>query len=93
MEQIKYILVNETGSNEAARAIGRSRVSDFRHCIIVNSKGLSRGELINELLCLRSRYPKAKILGLSEINPTATHAPVRVNPAMNVLRLELSDRP
>lgn len=87
MKQIKYILINETGSNEAARAISDSRLSEFRHHIIVNAKRLSRGELIDRLVSLRRQHPDAKILGVSEIDGE------RICPseAMNSLRRELSD--
>ena len=94
MQQINYILVNETGSEKAARAIGNSKVSDYKHhSIIVNSKGLKREALIDQLVELRSHHPDAKILGLSEIDIHFAHAPIKVNPWMNELRLELSDMP
>ena len=87
MKSIKFILVNETGSNEAARAISDSRGADFGQHIVVNSQGLSRGELIERLVSLRRQHPDAKILGVSEIDGE------RICPseAMNSLRLELSD--
>lgn len=88
MKQVKYIFVNETGSQNAARIIRDSHVSDFRHHYIVNNKGLSRGELINKLVHLRSHYPDAKILGLSEINGER----IQVSTTMNQLRREMSDR-
>ena len=48
MQQINYILVNETGSEKAARAIGGSTVPDLRdHSVIVNNRRLSREALIN----------------------------------------------
>ena len=93
MKQVKYILVNETGSESAVRAIRNSRVSDIRYCIIVNGKRRSHQELIEQLVELRRQYPDAKILGLSEIDPSATYAPVRVSEAINALRLELSNLP
>ena len=97
MKLVKYILVNETGSQSAADAVRCSRVSDFRHCIVVNPIGLSHGELIDQLVRLR-HYPDAKILGLSELPSTGSgtypsHAPIRVSPEMNRLRRELSDLP
>ena len=52
-----------------------------------------RKALINLLAQLRLRYPDAKILGISELDATSSHAPVRINPKMNELRKELSDLP
>ena len=65
-----------------------SFVSDFRQCHVVKP-GLSRGELIAELVRLRRHHPDAKILGLSELGPHC----VRPSEAMNALRRELSDWP
>ena len=99
MQSINYIFVNETGSETAADAIRSSHVSDLRHHIIVNGTGLSisAGEEHRVLLCklcrLRRHYPNAKILGVSEVNTSSTHAPIKVNPAMNALRREMSDLP
>ena len=91
MKQVKYILVNETDSESAVRAIHNSRVSDFRHSIIVNGKKRSHQQLIDQLVELRRQYPEAKILGVSEIDTSATYAPIRVSEAMNRLRRELSE--
>ena len=103
MKQVKYILVNETGSESAVRAIRNSRVSDFRYCIIVNGiPGRARNEggsssraktrdLINQLVELRRQWPEAPILGVSELDPSARYAPIRVSETMNQLRRELSE--
>lgn len=93
MKTVNYILVNETGSETAVRAIRGSRVSDFRHCIVVNKPGLSHGELIGKLCDLRRHWPEAKILGVSELDTSSSHAPVRVSESMNRLRRQLSDLP
>ena len=93
MKTVKYILVNETGSETAVRAIRNSRVSEFRHHIVVNKPGLSHGELIDQLCKLRRHWPDAKILGVSELDTSGSHAPIRVSEAMNQLRRELSDLP
>lgn len=94
MQQINYILVNESGSEKAARAIGGCTVPDLRdHSVIVNKKRLSREALINQLVELRSHHPDAKILGLSEVDLHFANAPIKVNPWMNQLRLELSNMP
>ena len=50
-----------------------------------------RAKLIRLLVELRSRFPDAKILGVSELDITSSHTPVRVNPKMNELRKELSN--
>ena len=101
MRTIKYILVNETGNETAVRAIGNNPVSKLRHHnIIINAVpgwrvagSRERQALIVELCRLRRHWPDAKILGVSEVDPSASHAPVRVNPEMNALRREMSDLP
>lgn len=93
MKQVKYILVNETGNENAVRAIRNSHVSAFRHHIVVNKPGRSHGELVSELCRLRRQWPKAKILGVSELDVSASHAPIRVSAAMNALRRELTEYP
>ena len=93
MRNIKYILVNESYSETAVRAIRNSHVSEFRHSHIISAAGLSRPELISVLLLARKQWPETPILGVSEIDPSASHAPVRVNPEMNALRREMSDLP
>lgn len=99
MRTINSILVNETGNKTAVRAIGNSPVSELRHHnVIINAVpgwkiagSSARKTLINELCCLRRHWPEAKILGVSEIDPSTTHAPVRVNPEMNAIRRDMSD--
>ena len=49
MNQAHYIIVNDTRSKNAARAIRRSRVSDFKRHILVNSHELLHEELIKRL--------------------------------------------
>ena len=99
MHNIKYILVNESYSEDAVLAIRNSRVSDFRHSHIVSAAGLTRPELINLLLFARKQWPSAKILGLSEILPETrnlkpeTRFRIQPSDAMNALRRELSDFP
>ena len=87
MKQIKFILVNEIDSQDAACIVRDSFVSDLRQCHVVES-GLSRGELIQRLDRLRRHHPDAKILGLSELG---SHC-VRPSEAMNALRRELSEQ-
>lgn len=67
MKQVKYILVNESYSQDTVLAIRNSRVSDFRHSHIISAAGLSRPELISVLLLARKQWPSVKILGISEI--------------------------
>lgn len=100
MRTIKYILVNETGNETAVRAIHNSTVSELRYhteCFAVPGFKIQgskeRAMLLNELVRLRRHWPDAKILGVSEIDPSASHAPVRANPEMNALRREMSDLP
>lgn len=91
MHHIKYILVNETGSETAVRAIRNSHVSDFRHHIVVNKPGLSHRELLDELCEQRRHWPEAKILGVSEVDLSGSYAPVRASEKMNRLRREMND--
>jgi len=93
MKNVKYILVNETGSETAVRAIRNSHVSDFRHHIVVNKPGLSHRELLDQLCEQRRHWPEAKILGVSELDLSGSHAHVRVSQEMNALRREMSDLP
>ena len=98
MRNIKYILVNESYSQDAVLAIRNSRVSDFRHSHIVSAAGLTRPELINLLLFARKQWPSAKILGLSEILPETrnlkpeTRFRIQPSDTMNALRRELSEQ-
>ena len=101
MQTVKYIFVNETGSEIAVRAIRNSTVSDLRHYSIIIEAGSKwqlpgskeRAALLDQLVRLRHHWPDAKILGVSEIDPTASHSPIRVSEAMNALRREMSDLP
>lgn len=99
MRTIKYILVNESYSQDAVLAIRNDRVSDFRHSHIISAAGLSRPELISVLLLTRKQWPSAKILGVSEIGfgtlnfEPGTRGVIRPSDAMNEIRRELSDYP
>ena len=99
MKLVKYILVNESYSEDAVLAIRNSRVSDLRHSHIINAAGLTRPELINVLVLARKQWPSAKILGISELGLEIRDQRIvssgRLCPsdAMNVLRRELSDLP
>ena len=99
MKQVKYILVNESYSQDAVLAIRNSRVSDFRHSHIVSAAGLAHPELINVLLIARKQWPSAKILGISELGLEIRDRRIvssgRLCPsdAMNAIRREMSDLP
>ena len=99
MKLVKYILVNESYSQDTVLAVRNSRVSDFRHSHIISAAGLSRPELISVLLLARKQWPSAMILGISEIGfgtlnfEPGTRGVIRPSDAMNVLRRELSDLP
>jgi len=99
MKLVKYILVNESYSQDAVLAIRNSRVSDFRHSHIVSTAGLYRPELINVLVLARKQWPSAKILGISELGLEIRDQRIvssgRLCPsdAMNSIRRELSDLP
>ena len=99
MKLVKYILINESYSEDAVLAIRNSRVSDFRHSHIISAAGLARPELISVLVLARKQWPSAKILGISELGLEVRDGRIissgRLCPsdAMNVLRRELSDLP
>lgn len=50
-----------------------------------------RAALINELCRLSKHQQKAPIPGKTEMDTPSNHAPVRVSPAMNLLRRQMSD--
>ena len=99
MKLVKYILVNESYSQDTVLAIRNSRVSDFRHSHIISAAGLSRPELISVLLLARKQWPSAKILGISELGLEVRDGRIvssgRLCPsdAMNQIRRTLSDLP
>ena len=92
MKTIKYILVNETSSENAARAIHDCHLSDIRYNHIVSGNlrnPEARAELIGQLCCLRRHYPEAKILGVGELGDHCVHP----SEAMNRVRREMSELP
>ena len=99
MKLVKYILVNESYSQDAVLAIRNSRVSDFRHSQIISAAGLTRPELINVLVLARKQWPSAKILGISELGLEIRDQRIvssgRLCPSdgMNSIRREMSDLP
>ena len=100
MYAIKYILVNDSTAKGSALGSLHRFIPHIGHCIVCDAgskfkvTGSSERQMLTEKLCdLRRHWPEAKILGVSELDVSASHAPVRVNPEMNALRRELSDLP
>lgn len=98
MKLVKYILVNESYSEDAVLAIRNSRVSDFRHSHIISAAGLSRPELVNVLVLARKQWPSAKILGISELGlqvsdqRIVSSGRICLSDSMNSIRRELSEQ-
>ena len=98
MKTVNYILVNDMDANGGDFECRQRFIPHIGLCIVVEAGGFGDGfklqvarcKLLDELVRLRRKWPEAKILGVSELDTSATHAPVRVNPEMNKLRLELS---
>ena len=99
MKHVKYILVNESYTEDVVLAIRNSQVSDFRHSHIVSAAGLTHPELIGVLLLARKQWSSAKILGISELGLEIHDQRIvsfnRLCPSdsMNQLRRQLSDLP
>lgn len=87
MKQAKYTLVNETSSKNAGCDVTYRAMLHLGYCYFVSSPD------IDTLVRLRRHYPEAPILGLSEVDTSARHAPVSISEAMNRLRREMSDLP
>lgn len=91
MKLIKYILVNDTNSEEPSAVLLGCRLPGIAHHHLVSGNCLEaaspqRDRLVKQLCNLRRRYPEAKILGLSELRAYC----VLPNEAMNLLRRSLS---
>ena len=98
MKKIKFILVNDNAALPRFKVQG-SRSSDLKvqsdprvddkvqGGFAAGQSGSEREGLIEELCRLRKLYPKAKILGVSELGEHCVHPSER----MNQLRRELSD--
>ena len=91
MYQIKYILVNDSAAKGSACESRHRFIPHIGHSIDVNCG--NRKVLIDQLCKLRKQWPEAKILGVSELDSSGSHAPVRVSAAMNALRRAMSDLP
>ena len=99
MTNIKYILINETDSKNPFSDAQHRDVPNVGHCIVYDasskwkvSGSKERAALVRELCRLRKHYPETPILGMSELDTSSSHAPVRVSAAMNALRRELSEQ-
>ena len=100
MKQVNYILVHETACKNTGCDVTYRDVPHLGYCVVCDassklqvSDSKERTKLLDELVRLRLKWPEAPILGESEVDTSGSHAPVRVNPAMNELRRELSDLP
>jgi len=92
MRNIEYIIIEDSADKGSACSRRNSCLSQLGHCHVVQSEGLERHELIDLLVDLRRHYPKAKILGRSEIVSKANgEKKIIVSEAMNGIRREMSD--
>jgi hypothetical protein len=92
MNNIKYILVNDGAAEprgEGPLAQFKVQGSKFKvqSGFAAGQSGSEREGLIEELCRLRKQYPKAKILGVSELGEHCVHPSER----MNQLRKEMAD--
>ena len=100
MYQIKYIIVNDSAAKGSGCESRHRFIPHIGHCVVCDASSKfqvpgskKRAALISELCRLRRHWPEAPILGESEVDTSSSHAPVRVSPAMNQLRREMSDLP
>ena len=100
MRNIKYIIVNDTGSKSSVCTSRHRFIPHLGHCIVCDASSRFQGssdqseraKLLNELVRLRKQWPDAKILGLSELDSSELYSRnIIVSDAMNILRRELSD--
>lgn len=99
MQTVKFILVCEAGTQNAAYRINNCHLPNIGQHVIVNGSGhtgitdttdIKQCEtLLRELCELRQHHPEAKILGISELGAYSVHS----SDAMNRLRRHLSDLP
>lgn len=100
MIQVSYILVNETVCKNTRCDVTYRDVRHIGLCAFVDASpkfkvpgSKERAVLLDQLVRLRQHYPEAPILGVSELDTSSSHAPIRVSAAMNALRREMSDLP
>jgi hypothetical protein len=85
MLQIVFIIVNDSAINCRNRKYSQSYIPYIGYCIFVCCPDIP-------YLChLRDKHPEAKIMGQSEIDFSASHAPIKVNPSTNALRRVMSE--
>ena len=85
MLQIVFIIVNDSTTNCRNRKYSQRYIPYIGYCIFVSCPDIP-------YLChLRDKHPEAKMMGQSELDLSASHTPVRVNPAMNVIRRKMSE--
>ena len=96
MQTVKFILVCEAGTQNAAHRINNCHLPDIGQHVIVNGSGHTDitdikqcKALLRELCELRQHHPEARILGISELGAYSVHP----SEAMNRLRRQLSDLP
>ncbi len=92
MKKIKFILVNDKAAlprfnGPKAQFKVQCGFAAVQSGFAAGQSGSEREGLIEELCRLRKLYPKAKILGVSELGEHCVHPSER----MNQLRRELSD--
>ncbi len=85
MKQVNFILIDETGGQEASRHISSCRLPGIKHHIIIKGVGRSREDLLERVAEKRRHYPEAKILGVQELDVYC----VRASEEMNGLRRKL----
>ena len=87
MKTVNYILVDDTARKNDMCDIAYRAVPHLGYCCYVGSPD------VENLVKLRKQWPEAPLLGVSEVDTSASHAPIRVNPEMNALRRKMSDLP
>lgn len=86
MLQIVFIIVNDSTTNCRNCKYSQRYVPYIGYCIFVSYPDIP-------YLChLRDKHPEAKIMGQSEIDLSASHAPIKVSPSMNALRRVMSEK-
>jgi hypothetical protein len=85
MLQIIFIIVNDSTTKCRNRKYSQRYIPYIGYCIFVSCPDIP-------YLChLRDKHPEAKIMGQSELDLSASHAPIKVNLSMNALRRVMSD--
>ena len=100
MKQVNYILVNDTDCKNTNCNVTYRDVPHLGYCVVCDAScrfkvagSKERQVLIGELCRLRKHWPETPILGISEVDTSSCHAPVKVSETMNALRREMATRP